>query len=153
MVAFCIKTSSLFGSKLVAQGVQGAEYITPLVFMIVLGTVLLNATTARLFAKMVGVFLKKSNGIMIVGASKSSRIIASYLKDHGRSVVLVDTNASNIRVAKEQGLDAITEEHVSSTPLRVPTVSRFNGSTGFKQNIEPIYLLTGHVTPCHTNNI
>ena len=107
--------ASLFGSKLVAQGVQGAEYITPLVFMIVLGTVLLNATTARLFAKMVGVFLKKSNGIMIVGASKFSRIIASYLKDHGRSVVLVDTNASNIRVAKEQGLDAITADIYSDS--------------------------------------
>ena len=107
--------ASLFGSKLVSQGVQGAEYITPLVFMIVLGTVLLNATTARLFAKMVGVFLKKSNGIMIVGASKFSRIIASYLKDHGRSVVLVDTNASNIRVAKEQGLDAITADIYSDS--------------------------------------
>jgi NhaP-type Na+/H+ or K+/H+ antiporter len=45
--------ASLFGSKLVAQGIEGAEYITPLVFMIVLGTVLLNATTARLFAKIV----------------------------------------------------------------------------------------------------
>ena len=50
--------ASLFGSKLLKQGVEGAEYITPLVFMIVLGTVLLNATTARLFAKIVGVFLK-----------------------------------------------------------------------------------------------
>ncbi|QJP33957.1 sodium:proton antiporter [Nonlabens sp. Ci31] len=107
--------ASLFGSKLVSQGVEGAEYITPLVFMIVLGTVLLNATTARLFAKMVGVFLEKSNGIMIVGASKFSRIIASYLKDHGRSVVLVDTNANNIRVAKEQGLDAITADIYSDS--------------------------------------
>ena len=33
--------ASLFGSKLIKQGVEGAEYITPLVFMIVLGTVLL----------------------------------------------------------------------------------------------------------------
>src|SRR6056297_3092490 len=49
--------ASLFGSKLLARGVPGAEYITPLVFMIVLGTVLLNATTARLFAKLVKVFL------------------------------------------------------------------------------------------------
>eukprot|EP01093_Parvamoeba_rugata_P019391 TRINITY_DN869_c0_g1_i12.p1 TRINITY_DN869_c0_g1~~TRINITY_DN869_c0_g1_i12.p1 ORF type:complete len:391 (+),score=87.99 TRINITY_DN869_c0_g1_i12:1775-2947(+) len=31
--------ASLFGSKLMRQGVEGAEYITPLVFMIVLGTV------------------------------------------------------------------------------------------------------------------
>ena len=56
--------ASLFGSKLMKQGVEGSEYITPLVFMIVLGTVLLNATTARLFAKIVGVFLTKSEGIL-----------------------------------------------------------------------------------------
>jgi NhaP-type Na+/H+ or K+/H+ antiporter len=98
--------ASLFGTKLANEGVPGAEYITPLVFMIVLGTVLLNATTARLFAKIVGVFLKQSEGIMIVGASQFSRLIAKYLKDHGRSVVLIDTNKNNIRVAKEDGLDA-----------------------------------------------
>ncbi|PQJ31457.1 cell shape-determining protein [Nonlabens arenilitoris] len=102
--------ASLFGSKLVTQGVDGAEYITPLVFMIVLGTVLLNATTARLFAKIVGVFLKQSDGIMIVGASKFSRLIASYLKEHGRSVVLVDTNTNNVRIAKEKGLDAVAAD-------------------------------------------
>ena len=107
--------ASLFGSKLVSQGIPGAEYITPLVFMIVLGTVLLNATTARMFAKVVGVFLKQSNGIMIVGASKFSRVIAKYLKDHGRSVVLVDTNANNIRIAKEAGLDAVTADIYSDS--------------------------------------
>ena len=107
--------ASLFGSKLVSQGIPGAEYITPLVFMIVLGTVLLNATTARMFAKIVGVFLKQSNGIMIVGASKFSRVIAKYLKEHGRSVVLVDTNANNIRIAKEDGLDAHTADIYSDS--------------------------------------
>ena len=60
--------ASLFGIELSNQGVPGAEYITPLVFMIVLGTVLLNATTARLFAQLVGVFLKNSQGILIIGA-------------------------------------------------------------------------------------
>src|SRR5690606_30837467 len=45
--------ASLFGLKLAREAVYGAEYITPLVFMIVLGTVLLNATTARFFAKVV----------------------------------------------------------------------------------------------------
>jgi len=45
--------ASLFGSRLRTAGEPGAEYITPLVFMIVLGTVLLNATTARMFAKLV----------------------------------------------------------------------------------------------------
>jgi len=99
--------ASLFGSKLIKRGVEGAEYITPLVFMIVLGTVLLNATTARLFARIVGVFLKSSNGILIVGASSFSRLIASYLNDNGRRVVLIDSNQDHIRRAKEAGLEAM----------------------------------------------
>ncbi len=100
--------ASLFGSKLIANGVPGAEYITPLVFMIVLGTVLLNATTARLFAKAVKVFLNKSEGILIIGASKVSRLIASYLQKNNRHVVLIDNNESNVNKAAKLGLEAFS---------------------------------------------
>ncbi len=98
--------ASLFGSKLMAKGEPGAEYITPLVFMIVLGTVLLNATTARLIAKWIGVFLERSEGILIIGASKVSRIIASYLKNNNRHVVVIDNNETNIEKCKNMGLEA-----------------------------------------------
>jgi NhaP-type Na+/H+ or K+/H+ antiporter len=107
--------ASLFGSKLVKAGVAGAEYITPLVFMIVLGTVLLNATTARLFAKIAGVFLRKSEGILIVGASKVSRLIANYLKKNNRHVVLIDSNHANIEKAQKLGLEAINTNIYSDT--------------------------------------
>jgi len=99
--------ASLFGLKLVEQEVPSAELITPLVFVIVLGTVLLNATTARPFAKLVGVFLRDSQGILIVGSSSFSRIVGKYLKDNDRHVVIVDNNKSNIDKAKDMGLDAI----------------------------------------------
>lgn len=99
--------ASLFGIKLAKEGVQGAEYITPLVFMIVLGTVLLNATTARIFAKISGVFLKKSEGILIIGASEFSRVISLYLQKIGKQVVLIDTNKVNIDKAEKLGLEAI----------------------------------------------
>tara|TARA_B110000503_G_scaffold58717_1_gene93907 strand:- start:1015 stop:2886 length:1872 start_codon:yes stop_codon:yes gene_type:complete len=102
--------ASLFGTKLVLLGEPGAEYITPLVFSVVLVTVLLNATTARLFAKIVGVFLKTPEGVLIVGASKFSRLIASYLQKNDRHVVLLDTNIFNINTAKELGLEAINAD-------------------------------------------
>lgn len=107
--------ASLFGSKLMKQGVEGAEYITPLVFMIVLGTVLLNATTARFFAKIVGVFLTKSDGILIVGASKVSRSLAKYLDNNGRNVVVIDSNQTNIEKAREMGLEAISTDIYTNT--------------------------------------
>ena len=107
--------ASLFGSKLLKQGVSGAEYITPLVFMIVLGTVLLNATTARVFSKIVGVFLKRSEGILIVGASQVSRLIGRYLEDNDRHVVLIDSNQNNIQQAQELGLEAFNVDIYSET--------------------------------------
>ena len=99
--------ASLFGSKLLKQGVEGAEYITPLVFMIVLGTVLLNATTARMFAKVIGVFLKSSEAILFVGASNPTRLIANYLKDKGKRVILIDSNKNFIELAENDGLEAL----------------------------------------------
>ena len=107
--------ASLFGLKLASKGVAGAQYITPLVFMIVLGTVLLNATTARLFSKIVGVFLTKSDGILIVGASKVSRLLGHYLESNGRHVVLIDSNQNNIDKAKELGLEALSTNIYSET--------------------------------------
>jgi len=83
--------------------------------MIVLGTVLLNATTARLFAKIAGVFLTKSNGILIIGAAKVSRIIAKYLEVNGRHVVLIDSNQNNIKEALSLGLDAFATDIYSNT--------------------------------------
>lgn len=100
--------SSLFGTQLVSKGVVGAEYITPLVFAVVLTTVIINATTARVMAGWLGVLLNKSDGILVIGASKVSRLIATYLHKNDRHVVLIDSNQLNINRAKELGLEAFT---------------------------------------------
>ncbi|MFK5981278.1 MAG: sodium:proton antiporter [Flavobacteriaceae bacterium] len=102
--------ASLFGITLVHNGIEDAEFITPLVFMVVLGTVLLNATTARFFAKITGVFLTKSNGILIIGASKVAIIIGKYLKANNRRVVLIDSNHNHVEKAINQGLEALTTD-------------------------------------------
>lgn len=99
--------ASLFGITLVNDGVQGAEYITPLVFMIVLGTVLLNATTARVVSKLLGVRLETSDGILIIGSNAASRAIAHYLHRNKRHVVVIDNNEKNIQKVKSLGIDAL----------------------------------------------
>lgn len=97
--------ASLFGIRLLGE-VPDAEYITPLVFMIVLGTVLLNATTAKPLAKLLNVIQDSSNGILIVGAHKAARVIARYLQENNRHVVLVDSSEENIKLADMDGLEA-----------------------------------------------
>lgn len=99
--------ASLFGLQLIEKNVPHAEYIVPLVFMIVLGTVLLNATTAKPLAKLLRITQDESRGILIVGANELALLLGKYFKDNGRHVVLVDSSSSNIRKAKEQGLESI----------------------------------------------
>ena len=99
--------ASLFGLTLAEEMIPNAEYITPLVFMIVLGTVLLNATTARLVARLLGVIQDTSNGVLILGGNDFSLTIAGYLKEQGRNVYIVDSNSNNIQKAKDKGLTGI----------------------------------------------
>ena len=76
--------------------------------MIVLGTVLLNATTARPLAYLLKVVLDASEGILIMGCNTASRLLAKYLQDNKRHVVLIDNNSSSVRRAQEMGLEAFT---------------------------------------------
>lgn len=101
--------ASLFGLKLVQKGFVGAEILTPMVFAIVLGTVLLNATTARMMASLLKVKMPKSDGILIVGANNGARLIAKYLHDLNKHVVLVDNSAEMVKQAQDIGLEAIQE--------------------------------------------
>jgi len=100
--------ASLFGLTLANETppVEQAEFLTPLVFMIVLGTVLINATTARALARLLKVTMDTSEGILIIGANGAARIIGQYLKDNNRHVVLIDNNEGSINKAKEMGLEA-----------------------------------------------
>ncbi len=97
--------ASLFGLKLTGI-VSGAEYLTPLVFMVVMGTVLINASTAKWVAKKLGVFISKPDGVLIIGANNASRLISKYLNNRGKHVVLVDQNKIAIQKAKDLGLEA-----------------------------------------------
>ncbi len=108
--------ASLFGMKLMGE-VEGAEYITPLVFMIVAGTVLINATTARLIAGWLGVAREGREGILIIGANKAARLIAKYLQNAGKEVILLDRSATLVEKARAEGLTAIQED-VFSDNLR-----------------------------------
>ncbi len=107
--------ASLFGIELVSMGEPGAEMITPLVFMIVLGTVLLNATTAGFVAKKLGVTQTVSEGIIIVGANRVARKVGQFLMDKGRHVVLHDSSKSNIAEAKKIGLETIAGDIYDDT--------------------------------------
>lgn len=97
--------ASLFGLKLTGV-IPGAELLAPLVFMVVLGTVLINASTAKWMAEKLGVAIENPDGVLICGANKASRLISKYLVDHGKHVVIIDQNKLAIQRANELKIEA-----------------------------------------------
>lgn len=102
--------ASLFALQLsnssdVSIDTQQAELILPLTFLMIVGTVILQGSTAKLLARILGVQREEPRGYLFAGANENSRFIGGFLKDHGIDVVLADTSQANIREAQRQGFE------------------------------------------------
>jgi NhaP-type Na+/H+ or K+/H+ antiporter len=98
--------TALFAFELSHEGFVGAEVLEPLVFMVIVGTVVLNSLTAKPLATALGVVEPDPQGFLIVGAHPFARTIARFLKGEGLMVTLADTNWSNVATARVDGLNA-----------------------------------------------
>ncbi|WP_240778279.1 cation:proton antiporter [Shewanella polaris] len=96
--------SSLFAIKLESVGLEGASSIVPLVFLIIIGTVVIQSLTAGRWAKYLGVKDGSNQGLLIFGASKFSRELASILISKNIKVILADNNWDSIREARMKNI-------------------------------------------------
>jgi NhaP-type Na+/H+ or K+/H+ antiporter len=84
-----------------------AAMLLPLVFMMIVGTVVLQGSTAKLLARILKVEMKKRQGVLFIGANTAARYIARLLYENGVPVVLADTSRDNVAEARRQDLPAI----------------------------------------------
>lgn len=97
--------------KLVAD----AEKLTPVMFVVIIGTVAIYGLTAAPIARMLGLASKSQQGVLIMGAHSWGRNISKILSTLGFKTILVDTNRRLILQAKIEELPAflgnIVDEH------------------------------------------
>jgi NhaP-type Na+/H+ or K+/H+ antiporter len=98
--------SSLFAARLDRVGFEGAQTLVSLVFLVIVGTVLLNSLTARPLGRLLRVADPDPQGFLILGANAASRTIARFLRQENIPVLLADTNWSNVAAARGEGLAA-----------------------------------------------
>jgi len=110
--------SGLFALKLSQQGVEGADAIVPLTFIVIMGTVVLASLSARPLANALGVALPEDRGVLLIGAHQAARRIAGALKKQGFRVVLADSNYAEIREARMAGLETYLGNPVSEAADR-----------------------------------
>lgn len=94
---------------------QEAELLLPLVFSMIVGTVVIQGSSAKWVASMLGVVRKEPTGIIFVGANELARKIAKRIIDHGHDVVMVDTSTTSVKVAQKMGLPAIEANVLSDS--------------------------------------
>ena len=97
--------SSLFALRLEDAGYSEAALIVPLTFVIIIGTVVIQSTTARYIADFLKVRESSPTGLLIIGAGNVARAIGKELQYHGFKTLLTDSTWENIRLARMEGLE------------------------------------------------
>ncbi len=110
--------SALFSINLVEAGFKEAELLVPLTFMVIIGTVLLQSSTARFIARILGVNEPYPKGILIIGANKVAIAIGLALKENHYRPLLSDRDWQRVDEAKLHGLDTYLGEAVSEYAQR-----------------------------------
>ncbi|OJX40556.1 MAG: hypothetical protein BGO78_06110 [Chloroflexi bacterium 44-23] len=99
-----MSVASLFALQLETSGIEGAKLVAPITIMVVVGTVLIYSLTAKPLAQALDLVERDPQGVLLLGAHRIARALAKALDSVGITVVLVDTNANNVRKAKREGL-------------------------------------------------
>lgn len=96
--------SSIFAFELTESGIEEAYVLKPIVFLVIIGTVVLYGLTASPVAKWLKLAKPNPQGLLILGSHNWARAIARMLQEEGFRVCLVDTNWANISAARLEGM-------------------------------------------------
>ena len=107
--------SSLFAIKLQEkQLIEDADLLVPMVFLVIIGTVVIQSLTASWWARRLGVTQEKAQGVIFFGATHFARQFAKVLATHNINSVLADTNWESIRLARMDNLNVYFGNPASS---------------------------------------
>jgi NhaP-type Na+/H+ or K+/H+ antiporter len=115
--------SAIFALRLEEEGVRGAELIVPIVFLVIIGTIVVYGFLAGPIARALDLAEARANGVLIVGAHSIARGLAKALSDLDVKTMLVDTDPYNVTRSVALGLPArrlsvLTEEATHELDLR-----------------------------------
>lgn len=92
--------SALFALKLEALNYQQVELLVPMVFLVIIATVVIQSLTSVHMAKILGQRAPAPYGFLIFGGGLFSRLFAKELIEQDITVRIADTNWESIRLAR-----------------------------------------------------
>ncbi|MEL7184989.1 MAG: sodium:proton antiporter [Pseudomonadota bacterium] len=106
--------SALFALRLESMGYPGAEKLVPLVFTVILGTVVIQSLSGRVVANGLGIANPEPNGVLIVGANQLALFYANALHKTGHRVLVASMSWDGISKARMAGIPVFYGSAVSS---------------------------------------
>lgn len=115
--------SAIFALRLEEEGIADSEKIVPIVFLVIIGTIVVYGFIAGPAARLLGLAEAQADGLLIAGSHAIGRGIAKELKDREVKTLLVDTDPYNVTRAVANGLTArrmsiLAEEAAADLDLR-----------------------------------
>lgn len=98
--------ASIFALQLGKSGIHGGDIVQGLVFLTIGISVLWQGSTAGIVARILGVLVQSQKAV-IIGANAFGRLVGRLLKMHGKQVGFVDSNEYLVRLANQEGFEAI----------------------------------------------
>jgi hypothetical protein len=98
--------ASVFAFELSELGIPDAELLSPLVFLVIVGTVVFYGLTSGPVARRLGLAERRPQGALIVGAHLFARQLAAALRDLGFRALMLDSNHQNVTDGQLLGLEA-----------------------------------------------
>ncbi|MBX2861338.1 MAG: sodium:proton antiporter [Vampirovibrio sp.] len=95
---------SIMSFRLMDMGYESANTLIPLVFMVIIITIVIYGLTTPLLVKVLDLQNEKPTGIVFLGANDWSIKTGMTLKELGVPVLFLDKNAANIRNARMRSL-------------------------------------------------
>jgi NhaP-type Na+/H+ or K+/H+ antiporter len=128
--------SAVFGLRLEQAGYPQADYLVPLSFMVIIGTVLLQGVSAGWLARALRISEPEPRGFLIVGANRLAREIAKALGKIGYRTLLTDSSWDNLTAARHDGLATYYGNPVSVHADRHLELIGFGGLLGLSPRAE-----------------
>ncbi|MEZ5164158.1 MAG: cation:proton antiporter [Fimbriimonadaceae bacterium] len=99
--------ASIFALELEEIHHPAAETLVPIVFFVIVGSVLIYGLSATPLARKLGLADQNPQGVLFIGANPVSMALAKLIKEKGFRVMLLDTNWNNVRSARAQELPVL----------------------------------------------
>ena len=106
--------ASVFSLELKDSGYQGVDDLVTITFLVIGGSVVFSGLVATPLARWLDLVREGKGTLLMVGAHPRARCLAQALVEGEVPVLLVDTNVRNVVKAREEGLEALRGDILSS---------------------------------------